>query len=180
MLFGVWRWPFTVRTTPPGVAQPDVTACFSVHVLEEPAGTTPMKICDPSLLLVSRTQQSSTAVSWITTSCEVGVGDGCAVGFALAVGRVRRGGGRRGLGAPPLWCDTSRYVPNPMMASSTTATIMLRLGERRSRILTGLDGSNTSAALIVPGGPCSASYALISGTGSVPTTPAMLRMCPRA
>ncbi len=67
-----------------------------------------------------------------------------------------------------------------MMASSTTATIMLRLGERRSRILTGLDGSNTSAALSDPGGPCSASYALISGTGSAPTTAAMLRMCPRA
>ena len=31
-----------------------------------------------------------------------------------------------------------------------------------------------------PGGPCSASYSLISGTGSAPTTPAMLRMCPRA
>jgi len=67
-----------------------------------------------------------------------------------------------------------------MMASSTTATIKLRLGERRSRILIGVDGSNTSAALIVPGGPCSASYALISGTGSAPTTAAMLRMCPRA
>ena len=67
-----------------------------------------------------------------------------------------------------------------MMASSTTPTIMLRLGERRSRILIGVDGSKTSAALIAPSGPCSASYSLISGTGSVPTTPAMLRMCPRA
>ena len=67
-----------------------------------------------------------------------------------------------------------------MMASSTTATIKLRLGECRSRILIGVDGSNTSAALIIPGGPCSVSYALISGTGSVPTTAAMLRMCPRA
>ena len=46
---------------------------------------------------------------------------------------------------------------------------MLRLGERRSRILIGLDGSNTSAALSVPGGPCSASYSLISGTGLAPT-----------
>ena len=67
-----------------------------------------------------------------------------------------------------------------MMASSTTPTIRDRLGERRSRILIGVDGSKTSAALIAPGGPCSASYSLISGTGSVPTTPAMLRMCPRA
>ena len=67
-----------------------------------------------------------------------------------------------------------------MTASRITATIMLRLGERRSRILIGRDGSNTSAALIAPGGPCSASYALISGTGLVPTTAAMLRMCPRA
>ena len=67
-----------------------------------------------------------------------------------------------------------------MMASSTTATIMVRLGECPSRILIGVDGSNTSAALIVPGGPCSASYALISGTGSAPTTAAMLRMWPRA
>ncbi len=38
-----------------------------------------------------------------------------------------------------------------MMASSTTATIMVRLGERRSRILIGVDGSNTSAALHRPG-----------------------------
>ena len=57
---------------------------------------------------------------------------------------------------------------------------MDRLGECRSRILIGVDGSKTSAALIAPGGPCSASYALISGTESAPTAPAMLRMCPRA
>ena len=67
-----------------------------------------------------------------------------------------------------------------MMASSTRTTIMARLGECRSRILIGLVGSNTSAARIGLGGPCSASYSLISGTGSVPTAPAMLRMCPRA
>ena len=133
-----WRWPFTVSTTPGGLPSCICTACFSVHVLEEPAGTTPMKICDPSVLFVSRTQQSSTALSWITTSCEVGVGDGCAVGFALAVGWCD--GAATGLGGVfLLWCDTSRYVPNPMMASSTTTTIMLRLSERRSRILTGVD-----------------------------------------
>jgi len=57
---------------------------------------------------------------------------------------------------------------------------MVMLGERRSRILIGLEGSNTSAARSGPTGPWSASYSLISGTGSVPTAPAMLRMCPRA
>src|SRR5690349_20515356 len=111
-----------------------------------------MKSCAPSPGLVSRTQQSSVAVSWITTLCVVGVGDGCAVGLALAVGLCV--GAANGLvPGPPLSCDTSRYAPNPMMASNTTATIRLRLGERRSRILMGVDGSNTSAALIVPGGP---------------------------
>ncbi len=67
-----------------------------------------------------------------------------------------------------------------MMASSTTTTIRLSPGERRSRILIGVDGSNTSAARIAPGGPCSASYSLISGSGSRPTAVAMLRMWPRA
>src|SRR5512140_1699738 len=102
------------------------TACFSVHVLEEPAGTTPMKIWDPSLLFVSRTQQSSTALSWITRLVGLGVGDGCAVGLALAVAVCVGAATGLALGLP-LSCDTSRYVPNPMMASSTTATIRLRL-----------------------------------------------------
>jgi hypothetical protein len=63
-----------------------------------------------------------------------------------------------------------------MMPSSITMTIMLRLGDRRSRIRIGVDGSNTSAAEIPPGVPCSASYSLISGTGSTPMAPAMPRM----
>src|SRR5271169_3671160 len=42
VLFGFWRWPFTVRTTPPGLPRRTFTACFSVHVMEEPAGTTPI------------------------------------------------------------------------------------------------------------------------------------------
>ena len=67
-----------------------------------------------------------------------------------------------------------------MTASSTTTTIMARLGECRSRILIGLECSNTSAARSGCSGPWSASYSLISGAGSVPTAPAMLRMCPRA
>src|SRR5271166_2082906 len=42
VLFGFWRWPLTVRTIPPGLPRRTFTACFSVHVIEEPAGTTPM------------------------------------------------------------------------------------------------------------------------------------------
>ena len=42
VLFGFWRLPFTVRTTPPGLPSRTFTACFSVHVIEEPAGITPM------------------------------------------------------------------------------------------------------------------------------------------
>src|SRR5271166_6171206 len=42
VLFGFWRLPFTVRTIPPGLPSRTFTACFSVHVIEEPAGTTPM------------------------------------------------------------------------------------------------------------------------------------------
>ena len=42
MLLGFWRLPFTVRTTPPGLPRRTLTACFSVQLIEEPAGTTPM------------------------------------------------------------------------------------------------------------------------------------------
>ena len=56
----------------------------------------------------------------------------------------------------------------------------IKIRERRSRILIGREGLNTSAARIEPSGSWSASYSLISGAGSAPTTPAMLRMCPRA
>jgi len=35
-------WPFTVRTTPGGLPRTICTACFSVHVIEVPAETTPM------------------------------------------------------------------------------------------------------------------------------------------
>ncbi len=55
----------------------------------------------------------------------------------------------------------------------------LQFSERRSLIRSGLDGSNTSAARIACGAPCASSYSLMSGTGSMPTTDAMLRMCPR-
>ena len=45
-----WRWPFTVRTIPAGLPSRIVTASVSVHVIELPAETTPMKICEPSLV----------------------------------------------------------------------------------------------------------------------------------
>src|SRR4249919_1357129 len=113
VLSGFWRWPFTVRTTPPGLPSRMSTAFFSVQVREEPAGITPMKSCAPSPGLVSRTQQSSVAVSSITTLCVVGVGDGCAVGLALAVALCV--GAAADLDPePPASCDTSRYAPNPM------------------------------------------------------------------
>src|SRR3984885_11761515 len=38
----VWRLPFTVSTTPPGLPRRMFTACCSVQVIEPPAGTTPM------------------------------------------------------------------------------------------------------------------------------------------
>ncbi len=56
---------------PPGLPSRMLTACFSVQVIELPAGTTPMKICEPSLVRVSRTQHSSTASTLITTSAGV-------------------------------------------------------------------------------------------------------------
>ena len=42
VLSGFWRWPFTVRTTPPGLPSRTSTAFFSVQVREEPAWITPM------------------------------------------------------------------------------------------------------------------------------------------
>src|SRR5580700_9319759 len=100
-----------------------------------------------------------------------GAGDGRVVALALV---VTRGGAAACLF---LLCEDTRwYALNPMMPSRTTTTIRLRLGERRSRILIGVDGSNTSAARIAPSGPCSASYSLISGSGSRPMTVPMLRM----
>src|SRR5579863_10354266 len=52
------------------------TASCSVQVMVAPAGRVPMYICDPSLALVSRTQQGSCPVATlITTSVREGVGD---------------------------------------------------------------------------------------------------------
>ena len=57
----------------------------------------------------------------------------------------------------------------------------LQFSERRSLIRSGLDGSNTSAALHRFRGTVHlVILAESSGTGSVPTTAATLRMCPRA
>src|SRR5450432_1871908 len=114
----------------------------------------------------------------MTTSAGAAVadGDGRGFGFGFTVAET--------LGSAVaefvLREDTRWYALNPIMASSTTTTIRLRLGERRSRILIGVDGLNTSAARIAPGAPCSASYSLISGSGGSPITVAMLRMWPRA
>ena len=55
----------------------------------------------------------------------------------------------------------------------------LQFGLRRSLILIGVAGSNTSAA-VTCGAPCTWSYSRINGSGSVPTARAMLRMWPRA
>ena len=65
--FGCCSWPFTVRTTPPGLPRTICTADFSVQVIELPAETTPMYSCDPSLALVIEIQQSSAAVTFITS-----------------------------------------------------------------------------------------------------------------
>src|SRR3984957_19113223 len=135
----------------------------------------PSKIGSPVVALLSSTQHSSFAVSSITAS--VGVGDG--VGLADGLGAVRiavaRGVARPVAAAAcvPLCDDTRWYTLKPMMASRTTTTIMLRLGERRSLSFIGVDGSKTSAAEMPLGGPFSASYSLTSGTGSTPTAVAM-------
>ena len=42
VLSGFWRWPLTVRMTPPGLPSRTSTACFSVHFIEAPAWITPM------------------------------------------------------------------------------------------------------------------------------------------
>ena len=52
----------------------------------------------------------------------------------------------------------------------------LQLGRRRSLILMGVAGSNTSAARIACGAPCRASYSRISSSSSAPTARATLRM----
>ena len=42
VLSGFWRWPLTVRTTPPGLPSRTSTAFFSVQFIEAPAWITPM------------------------------------------------------------------------------------------------------------------------------------------
>jgi hypothetical protein len=37
VLSGFWRWPLTVRTTPPGLPSRTSTAFFSVQFIEAPA-----------------------------------------------------------------------------------------------------------------------------------------------
>ena len=165
-----WRWPFTVRTTVAGLPSRMFTASCSVHVIVVPAGRVPIYICDPSVALVSSTQQSSCPVATlITTSVREGVGDTEADGVGDGVGLA---GGRlllmvfEAVGWLFLPCVEIRwYALYPITASRTTITIVPSLGERRrSRILIGVDGSKTSAARSAPGGPCTASYSLISGT----------------
>src|SRR5579864_2452944 len=89
-----WRWPFTVRMTVGGLPRRMFTASCSVHVIVAPAGRVPIYICDPSLALVSRTQQGSCPVTTlITTSVREGVGDtvteGVFDGVGLAGGWVK-------------------------------------------------------------------------------------------
>src|SRR5579863_3976608 len=88
---------------PPGLPSRMLTACFSVQVIDWPAGTTPMKICEPSLLLVSSTQHSSVALILITTS----------VGFALCVGDGEAEGEGEGEGRPVGWVLVVAATPSP-------------------------------------------------------------------
>ena len=156
---GVWRWPFTVSDHPAGVAEPDVRPPSArSRSARIPPGSRRMKSCAPSPALVSRTQQSSVAVSWIATLCVGGRRRRAGRGLGAGRGLVRRGRHRLAAGPPPS-CDTSRYAPNPTIGQQRHGHRSgSGSGERRSRILIGVAGSNTSAALIVPGGPCSASY----------------------
>jgi len=146
-----------------------------------PLATIPLKTVRP-LTVVSWTQQSSTAVRWITTSRAAPggrrTGDGC--GDVLAV--------CRGAGRPAPWAATREtpdechawYAAKPTISASASAIAALQLGRRRSFILMGADGSKTSAAATARGAPCAWSYSRTSVSASAPTTRAMLRICPRA
>src|SRR5262245_11741120 len=114
---------------------------------------------------------------WLTWA---GVGVGV-VGAAAAVDGWWLGGAAA-VAWPPgeVTAATTRYAPYPSSRASTTIIARLQLGPRRSFSLIGVAGSKTSAALIAWGAPCVVSYSWISGSEATPTTPAMLRMWPRA
>ena len=113
---------------------------------------------------------------WLTW---VGVGAGVEGAAAAADGWWL--GGAAAAGWPgEVTAPTARYTPYPTTRASTMIIARLQLGERRSFSLIGVAGSKTSAALIAWGAPWVVSYSWISGSESIPTTRAMLRMWPRA
>src|ERR1022692_2036889 len=147
-----------------------------------PLATIPLKI-DRPLAVLSWTQQSSTAVRWITTARSAAgrgewLGDGRADGRCVCLGA-----------GPPAPCAAIRetfddghawYTTKPTISASASAMAALQLGPRRSFSLIGLDGSKTSAAVIACGAPCAVSYSRMSASGSAPTALAILRIWPLA
>ncbi len=72
--------------------------------------------------------------------------------------------------------DTRWYTTKPTSSASAMTMAALQFGRRLSLILIGVAGSNTSAAVMACGAPCVWSYSRTSGSGSAPTTRAMLRI----
>ena len=107
-------------------------------------------------------------------------GDGSALDVAEALEVT---GGFIAAFPPPWGCadvDTRWYTPRPITASRAMTMATLQFSDRRSLILMGVAGWKTSGALIAPGAPCISSNSRISGSGSAPTTAAILRMWPLA
>src|ERR1019366_7364601 len=122
--------------------------------------------------LVNWTQQSSIAVSWITTllgTAGIGEADGAVEGFLDGRWELAEAGVapvatvRPAAAAPPR-----RDAPQLRRRTRTTAMARVQLGGRRSFSLIAVAGSKTSAALMAVGAPCTASYSLINSSSSAP------------
>ena len=176
---GIAFLPFTVSATPAGLPSTRLTGWCSVQRLVAPALMTPWKICLP-LDVVSSTQQSSVAVRWITTAfgcafvTDVAVGFGCALDLCELAPTCCEA---TGLAGEPD--DTTWYTTKPTSSASAATMAALQFGLRRSLILTGVAGSNTSAA-VTCGAPCTWSYSGSAAPGQRRRRRAMLRMWPRA
>ena len=121
--------------------------------------------------------------TWLARTGGAGVAVGVGRALGLAVGLCAVVPTCREPDAADGECgedDTRWYTTRPTSTASASSMATLQFGPRRSLILMGVAGSNTSAADMGRGVPCVSSYSRISASGSAPTARAMLRMWPRA
>src|SRR5207247_8258389 len=123
--------PFTVSRIPPGLPICMVTLRWNVQVMLLPPITVSWDRYPPAGV-VNSTQQSSMAVSRMTTVWLTWVGVGAGVGGAAAAADGWWLGGAAAGWPGEVTAPTARYTPYPTTRASTMIIATLQLGRRRS------------------------------------------------